>query len=121
MASSPDFSQDTKDTLAARSAHICNFPKCGKLTVGPSDAQGDLALNLGEAAHIRHDQELKSIIKEIRSELMQFMNFTGNYGDNQWDELKTTRSHVGVSLARLRDEYGCVISGHLNSILPKPV
>lgn len=49
----PDFSARTKATLAARSAHICNNPQCLSLTVGPDDAQGELALRLGEAAHIR--------------------------------------------------------------------
>ncbi len=50
--SSPYFSQETKDTLAARSAMICNNPSCACVTVGPSDAAGDLKLKLGEAAHI---------------------------------------------------------------------
>jgi hypothetical protein len=49
----PDFSPDTRDLLANRSCHICNNPSCATLTVGPSDAQGKLALKLGEAAHIR--------------------------------------------------------------------
>lgn len=46
----PDFDQATVDTLAARSALICNHCRC--LTVGPSDARGDLKIKLGEAAHI---------------------------------------------------------------------
>jgi hypothetical protein len=48
----PDFSPVTRDLLAFRSSLICNNPKCGALTVGPSDASGPLKLKLGEAAHI---------------------------------------------------------------------
>ncbi|GAB5519002.1 MAG: hypothetical protein RhofKO_12530 [Rhodothermales bacterium] len=48
----PDFSKPTSDILAFRSGLICNNPECSTLTVGPSDAQGDLKLKLGEAAHI---------------------------------------------------------------------
>ena len=48
----PDFSQVTKDTLAARAAMICNNPSCSCLTVGPSDVNGPLAITVGEAAHI---------------------------------------------------------------------
>jgi hypothetical protein len=48
----PDFSQPTKDTLAARAALICNNPSCSCLTVGPSDGNGPLASKVGEAAHI---------------------------------------------------------------------
>jgi DNA-binding protein Fis len=32
---------------------ICNNPDCLTITVGPSDAAGDLKINLGEAAHIK--------------------------------------------------------------------
>lgn len=53
MPTAPDFSQPTKDLLAQRSAMICNNPECLTVTVGPYDAAGDLALKLGEAAHIR--------------------------------------------------------------------
>jgi len=48
----PDFSENTKVSLAARSCHICNNPDCATLTVGPVDAVGTLAVKLGEAAHI---------------------------------------------------------------------
>jgi hypothetical protein len=50
---SPDFSPDTINLLAFRACLICNNPSCATVTVGPSDAQGDLAIKLGEAAHIR--------------------------------------------------------------------
>jgi hypothetical protein len=49
----PDFSVDTRDMLAFRACLICNNPSCAALTVGPADAQGPLAIKLGEAAHIR--------------------------------------------------------------------
>jgi hypothetical protein len=49
---SPDFSPDTINLLAFRACLICNNPSCATVTVGPSDAQGDLAIKLGEAAHI---------------------------------------------------------------------
>lgn len=48
----PDFSPKTIQTLAFRAGQICSNPDCSTLTVGPSDAKGDLALKLGEAAHI---------------------------------------------------------------------
>ncbi len=241
----PDFSQPTKDTLAARSALICNNPNCATLTIGPSDGIGPLALKIGEAAHIaaarpgelrydknmtdkqradisngiwlcaschtmvdknkgadfpadilhrwkenhenlirsllhshrsplpllrkfteegklaqdavdimeghgalfvplhrevpvhvitsfdrlrsglssiikeiRYDANLKQLLKEIRDELRSYMNMTGNYSTHQLSELETARNHIGVLIARLRDDYGCKVSGHLNSILP---
>ena len=49
----PDFSADTRELLAFRASRICNNPLCATLTVGPSDAQGSLAIKLGECAHIR--------------------------------------------------------------------
>lgn len=49
----PDFSADTKQMLAFRASLICSHPRCSTLTVGPSDANGPMALKLGEAAHIR--------------------------------------------------------------------
>jgi len=53
MPTPPDFDLRTKDLLAQRSAMICNNPDCLSLTVGPDDAAGDMAVKLGEAAHIR--------------------------------------------------------------------
>lgn len=50
--SSPDFSPATREILAFRASLICSNPRCSTLTVGPSDANGPLALKLGEAAHI---------------------------------------------------------------------
>lgn len=49
----PDFSPKTIELLAYRSSLICNNPKCGTVTVGPSEDSGPLKLKLGEAAHIR--------------------------------------------------------------------
>jgi hypothetical protein len=49
----PDFSPETINLLAFRACLICNNPDCETVTVGPSDATGDLAIKLGEAAHIR--------------------------------------------------------------------
>jgi hypothetical protein len=48
----PDFSAVTIDLLAYRSAYICNNDECHTLTIGPSTAVGNLALKIGEAAHI---------------------------------------------------------------------
>lgn len=53
MAKPPEFSHETIRILSERSAMICNNPSCATITVGPSDARGDLAIKLGEAAHIR--------------------------------------------------------------------
>jgi hypothetical protein len=53
MPSPPEFSSATVRLLAERSAMICNNPRCATVTVGPSDAKGDLSLKLGEAAHIK--------------------------------------------------------------------
>lgn len=49
----PDFSAATCQLLAFRASLICSNPQCSTLTVGPSDGQGDLAVKIGEAAHIR--------------------------------------------------------------------
>ena len=53
MANKSAFSRETIRILSERSAMICNNPSCATITVGPSDARGDLAIKLGEAAHIR--------------------------------------------------------------------
>jgi hypothetical protein len=52
MATKPDFSQNTKETLAKRAGQICSNPRCLKPTSGPH-THPDKAVNLGEAAHIR--------------------------------------------------------------------
>ena len=239
----PEFLQDTVDTLAARSAMICNH--CGCLTVGPSDARGDLKLKLGEAAHIRaqndrgarydasmtdaersaisngiwlcanchtmvdknegagfpaamlenwkathegvlssllrthrsplpmlrritdegsiaqdavdileqhgalfvddiyevddhvsesirvlrnelkplsqkvkYDEQLKDVLKQVSEATRVFMNKTSAFPLNVIVELHVLRTDVGVILLRLRDEFGCVIRGNLNKIVP---
>lgn len=48
----PEFSEKTKQSLAARACNICSSPTCAALTVGPVDAVGNLSVKLGEAAHI---------------------------------------------------------------------
>jgi len=48
----PEFSEKTKQTLAARACNICSSPTCATLTLGPVDAIGKLSVKLGEAAHI---------------------------------------------------------------------
>jgi len=53
MPSPPDFSTATCQTLMFRASLICSNPSCGTITLGPSDAHGQLATKLGEAAHIR--------------------------------------------------------------------
>lgn len=49
----PDFSADTRELLMFRASLICSNPACATITLGPADAQGRLAVKLGEAAHIR--------------------------------------------------------------------
>jgi len=46
-----DFSQTTKDTLAARAGHVCSNPHCRAPTSGPGSIEGR-SLSLGVAAHI---------------------------------------------------------------------
>jgi hypothetical protein len=48
----PDFSTATCLTLAFRAGLICSNPECSTLTAGPSEVHGDLALKVGEGAHI---------------------------------------------------------------------
>jgi len=241
----PDFSTDTVATLGARAALICNNPDSGTLTVGPSDAVNDLAIKLGEAAHIRaaragqarfdldmnddqraeiangiwlcaschtmvdknkgidfssdllllwkkdHENTISSLLrthrsplpmlrkftdegdvaqeavdimethgalfvernmevdnyvmesikslradieklprrvkfnlrvkyllKDLANEFRIFMNNTSKFPVNLLTELDTLRSRVGVTVLRLRDEYGCNVRGDLNRIIP---
>ena len=53
MSSPPDFSAATVQLLMSRASLICSNPRCGTITLGPTDATGRLAAKLGEAAHIR--------------------------------------------------------------------
>jgi hypothetical protein len=242
--SAPYFSNETKETLAARSGMICNNPSCSSMTVGPTDANGRLSTKLGEAAHIcaakegearyvksmndeerssiengiwlcaschtmidknkgvdypeslvrewkenheriiksllithrsplpllrrftdegkvaqdvvdfleghgslyvsfnqesndyvvesfsrirsgmtgyikevHYDLQLKSLLKELRDEFRKYMNFTGNFSHNNWNELQSVRNHVGAILKRLRDEFGCRIYGNMNNLI----
>jgi hypothetical protein len=50
------FRSSTVNALAARSCWICSNPKCQTLTLGPTEAVGDLATKLGEAAHIKGEK-----------------------------------------------------------------
>jgi len=52
MASGPDFSEGTKQTLAKRAGQVCSSPECRRPTSGPHSDEAK-AINLGEAAHIR--------------------------------------------------------------------
>ena len=47
-----DFSEKTKQAVAARASWHCSFAGCAKLTVGPSDEAPDASTKMGEAAHI---------------------------------------------------------------------
>ena len=46
-----EFSKKTKDTLAKRVNYLCSNPKCGRLTIGPSEDETKSIL-VGVAAHI---------------------------------------------------------------------
>jgi hypothetical protein len=52
MATGPDFSEETKNTLAKRAAQLCSKPGCLTVTSGPHTDEAK-AINLGEAAHIK--------------------------------------------------------------------
>lgn len=245
MPSPPDFSVKTVRTLGARAGMICSNPNCSTLTVGPSDAKGDLKLKLGEAAHIigarpgaarysddpeddelaslsngiwlcaschtmidkndgvdfpvddlhdwkdrhesiisslllthrsplpvlrqftaegeiaqqvvdelenhgalfvdhayenppdveksverlrktlislnrkvRHDVELKNILKDIAAYCRDYMNHTSNFKHLKADELNTLRNRVGIRLKKLESDFGCTIRGPLRKIIP---
>lgn len=68
-----DFTQQTKDLLAKKVGYCCSNPFCRRPTIG-SDAIGNKAINIGEAAHItaaqpggpRYDPTLT--LKERKSE-----------------------------------------------------
>ena len=51
MPRQADFSQKTKDTLAAKVGYRCSNPFCRKSTIG-ANADGSGTINIGEAAHI---------------------------------------------------------------------
>lgn len=67
---------------------------------------------------VKQDGQLKGILKDIRDELRRYMNITGKFDQHGRDELQSVRNHIGISIGRLRDEYGCTIQGPLSSILP---
>ena len=46
------FKKDIVESLAYRSAYICNNPDCNSLTVGPTISDPKFKLKIGEAAHI---------------------------------------------------------------------
>lgn len=52
MTTGPDFSENTKQTLAKRAGQTCSDPECRRPTSGPHSDETK-AVNLGEAAHIR--------------------------------------------------------------------
>ena len=52
MTAGPDFSEETKKTLAKRAGQVCSNPDCRRPTSGPHSDEKK-AVNLGEAAHIR--------------------------------------------------------------------
>ena len=56
MTSGPDFSTQTKETLAKRAAQTCSNPDCRRRTSGPH-TDDDKSVNLGEAAHIKAARE----------------------------------------------------------------
>lgn len=47
-----EFSPGTKDLLAKRAGFICSYPKCARLTVGPSNDRVSGVSMVGVAAHI---------------------------------------------------------------------
>jgi hypothetical protein len=56
MAVGPDFSDNTKKTLANRAGQICSNPDCKRATSGPHSDKNK-ATNLGKAAHIKGARE----------------------------------------------------------------
>ena len=47
-----EFTQKTKDILAARVAYRCSYPGCSRLTIGPGHENEEAVARTGEAAHI---------------------------------------------------------------------
>jgi hypothetical protein len=47
-----EFSSTTRRQLAARAGYRCGFPRCGALTVGPSDEAPTASSSIGMACHI---------------------------------------------------------------------
>lgn len=52
MTDRHEFSTRTKRYVALRAGYHCSFPKCQRLTVGPSDESSERHVIIGEAAHI---------------------------------------------------------------------
>lgn len=51
------FTKDIVETLAKKSAYICNNPSCHCLTIGPSLVDDAIKLKIGEGAHIIGDKK----------------------------------------------------------------
>jgi len=52
MPGRDNFSAPTKRTIAERAGYVCSFPRCARLTIGPSDDRASGITMTGTAAHI---------------------------------------------------------------------
>ena len=81
-----DFSSKTIETLKKRASYICSNPNCRKITIAPSDKDGNKILYFGRAAHItaaapggpRYDENLNS---EERSSIDNAIFLCSNCAD----------------------------------------
>ena len=65
------FKKDIVESLAYRSAYICNNPDCNSLTVGPTINDLKLKLKIGEAAHIIGEKQESARHENIEIRLIE--------------------------------------------------
>jgi hypothetical protein len=71
------------------------------------------------AGKVRYDSKLKTLIKDMVTECRLFMNYSSSTKGYEWHELETMRFRLGFLILRLKEDYGCIIRGHLHQILPR--
>jgi hypothetical protein len=111
--------QEVVTTLGGRGAFFEDF--AFEMPMFVVDSVKEVRQELLALEHrVEYDNELRGIINNIADECRKFMNKTSTFKDHprRWNALRVARDRIGVYLGRLRDEYGCKISGDLNRIIP---
>lgn len=69
-------------------------------------------------ARVSNDDSLKGRFENLHNYFREYMNYTSNIQHWAPQQLLILRTHVGIFLQAMEDEYGCEVNGDIRSLMP---
>jgi hypothetical protein len=73
----------------------------------------------GLPARVSNDDSLKARFENLHHYFREYMNYTSNIQHWSPQQVVILRTHVGIFLQAMEDEYGCEVKGDIRRIMPK--